>query len=82
LYLLQGYPGLVRDESAEQVHGHVFAVPSPALWGRFDAYEGFRPGDEAGSLFLRQTARVEMDRGGALDCWVYDYNGPLPGEPI
>lgn len=78
LYLLEGYPGLVLDEEANAVAGEIFEVPSVALWSRLDSYEGYHPDDEAGSLFVRRRAKIATSGGSVLDCWIYEYNGPLP----
>jgi gamma-glutamylcyclotransferase (GGCT)/AIG2-like uncharacterized protein YtfP len=77
---MQEYPGLVLDQGAGAVRGWIFAVPQPALWSALDAYEGFTPADEARSLFVRRLVPVAMEEGGSVACWIYEYNGALPGE--
>jgi len=79
LYDLGAYPGLVLDDSASEVRGEVFAVPDAETLARMDAYEGFYSGDAPASLFLRVKTAVALENGPSEACWVYTYNGPLPG---
>jgi gamma-glutamylcyclotransferase (GGCT)/AIG2-like uncharacterized protein YtfP len=80
LYDLGAYPGVVLDESGSgRVDGEVFALPDAATLARLDAYEDYRPHDPEGSLFLRVKTTVTMQTGAREDCWVYVYNGELPG---
>jgi gamma-glutamylcyclotransferase (GGCT)/AIG2-like uncharacterized protein YtfP len=71
---------VVLDDAAGEVRGEIFAVPDEETLARMDAYEGYYAGDAAGSLFLRVKAAVAMDDGASEACWVYVYNGPLPGR--
>jgi gamma-glutamylcyclotransferase (GGCT)/AIG2-like uncharacterized protein YtfP len=80
LHDLGTYPGVVLDDAAGEVRGEIFAVPDAETLARMDAYEGYYAGDAAGSLFLRVKAAVAMDDGASEACWVYVYNGPLPGR--
>jgi gamma-glutamylcyclotransferase (GGCT)/AIG2-like uncharacterized protein YtfP len=78
LYKLGAYPGAILDDAAPPVPGHVFTVPDDETLAALDAYEDYRPGDPANSLFLREKAVVTLDDGTHQTCWVYLYNGCLP----
>lgn len=84
LYDLGDYPGLLLDPAADLVAGQVLQLPDdPAAWLRLDAYEGFVPDDPGRSLFRRVRCRAEFEAGGALECWVYVYNGvPDPARQV
>ncbi len=72
---LGAYPGVLLD-SEDEVRGNIFALPDPAdaTWQRLDAYEDFRPGDPAASLFLRRQTVATLADGSELVCGVYVYN--------
>lgn len=78
MYNFGAYPGVVLDETAPPVQGHVFTVPDAETLAALDAYEDYRPADPDSSLFLREKAVVTLDDGSHLSCWVYTYNGGLP----
>jgi len=80
LYHLGAYPGVVLDDSDSEVRGEVFAVPAPETLAQMDTYEGFYPRDAAASLFLRVKTAVALEGGASEACWIYIYNGPLPGR--
>jgi gamma-glutamylcyclotransferase (GGCT)/AIG2-like uncharacterized protein YtfP len=80
LYNLGAYPGVVLDDGAAEVPGQVFAVPDGETLTRMDAYEGYYPDNSAASLFLRVRVMVSLAGGASESCWVYIYNGPLPGS--
>ncbi|HEY5054569.1 MAG TPA: gamma-glutamylcyclotransferase family protein [Acidobacteriaceae bacterium] len=81
---LGNYPGLLLakpcdpetepDSEASNIPGHLFEVPDLATLAALDAYEDFRPGDPAASLFLRVEATATLGDGSTLRCWVYVYN--------
>ena len=76
LYDLGAYPGVVLGESAaETVAGELFAVPEAETLSYLDAYEDFRPGDPANSLFLRVQTTATLSDSSQQSCWVYVYNG-------
>jgi gamma-glutamylcyclotransferase (GGCT)/AIG2-like uncharacterized protein YtfP len=78
LYDLGAYPGLVTGPG--EVEAELYALRDPALLPRLDAYEGYRPGDPGGSLFVRRALPVTIE-GRTRDAWVYYYNGPVDGRP-
>jgi gamma-glutamylcyclotransferase (GGCT)/AIG2-like uncharacterized protein YtfP len=71
---------VVLDDSASEVRGEVFAMPNSDTLAQMDAYEGFYPGDAPASLFLRVKTVVALENAPSEVCWVYVYNGPLPGR--
>ena len=72
---LGAYPGLVLDGELRPVRGEVFALPEDAeTLPALDAYEGFDPADEAGSLFVRRLCAVTLEGGSEEQHWVYVYN--------
>jgi gamma-glutamylcyclotransferase (GGCT)/AIG2-like uncharacterized protein YtfP len=76
LYQFADYPGAVLDAAAEPLAGEIFALPAECegALARLDAYEDFRPGAPAESLFLRVETPVAREDGSKLLCWVYVYN--------
>ena len=78
LFDLGAYPGVIladeTDPAAPEVPGEVFLVPDAATLAALDAYEDYRPGSPAESLFLRRKAVVTFDDGSRKSCWVYVYN--------
>ena len=50
---------------------------SAAALRTLDEFEGYRPGDDDGSLFVRRTTSVTRDDGSVEQAWVYFFNAPL-----
>ncbi len=77
-YELGEYPGvLLSNDAAEVVQGELFLLPeseAAAVLARLVAYAGCRPGDPAGSLFLRERTLATLEDGSQRWCWVYTYN--------
>ena len=71
------YPGLlIGFDHQDLVHGVVFVLPDdPEVLQALDDYEGFRPEDPAGSLFVRAQHMVTMVDEDEMLCWVYLWNG-------
>lgn len=77
LYGLGEYPGLLLDDHADLVHGHLLELAPQdvsAVWMRLDAYEGFVPSEPSRSLFRREKCTAQC-HGTPVECWVYVYNG-------
>jgi gamma-glutamylcyclotransferase (GGCT)/AIG2-like uncharacterized protein YtfP len=72
------YPGVVLDAAGGLVAGEVFLVPEGA-WAPLDAYEGFVTGDLVASLFRRVRTEVELEAGGVVESWIYEWNRGLAG---
>ncbi len=63
-----GFPGLVLDESAEDVAGQVLSSPGLAdKWDELDAFEG--------SEYERVIVPVARARGDVVDAFVYVLRG-------
>ena len=69
LYQIDWYPGLVLDETGDEVIGEIYQV-SPGLMEKLDAFEGKQ----------YRRVRVEVDCGGdqrsSLSAWVWEWLGP------
>lgn len=81
LFDLGTYPGAIPS-STSRVRGelhrmHDSATALPAL----DEFEGYRPGVDDGSLFVRRTTAVTRDDGSVEQAWVYFFNAPLGAAP-
>jgi gamma-glutamylcyclotransferase (GGCT)/AIG2-like uncharacterized protein YtfP len=69
------YPALLPG--TDVVHGQLYRAAAgfdAAALDRMDAYEDYRPGDPAGSLYVRGEAAL-LDRPGTAQ--VYHFNQPL-----
>jgi gamma-glutamylcyclotransferase (GGCT)/AIG2-like uncharacterized protein YtfP len=84
LYNLGRYPGAVLDAaSSRRIYGTVFSLPGgEGLLHRLDEYEEFDPGTPATSQFIRCLCPVQFADGHVLECWVYEYNGPLGSASV
>jgi gamma-glutamylcyclotransferase (GGCT)/AIG2-like uncharacterized protein YtfP len=82
LYDLGDYPGLHLDVPYPQpIPGKLFTLPEDhGLFAQLDAYEGYDADHPTESLFLRQLTSATLPDGSILTCWIYVYNGPLPGK--
>ncbi len=59
-----GCPGLVPDDNADPVNGHVFSSQELYVhWARLDEFEG--------SEYVRQKVRVNLENGDFIDAYVY-----------
>ena len=72
LYDLGSYPGLLPGQG--QVCGEVYEVLDPQIWSILDPYEDYFPGDETGSLYLRE--QLELSDGSGR-VWTYIYNNKV-----
>ena len=73
LYLLDGYPGMVRPhQPSDWVHGELVAPRT--LLGWLDTYEG--------PLFHREACVAVTQAGARQDAWAYYYRGPLGAKRI
>ena len=75
LYHLKEYPGAVASDQPDKwIHGEVYRVDDQNLLASLDEYEG--------SEFQRATVVAELEKGGAIDCWIYWYVGEASGSLI
>jgi gamma-glutamylcyclotransferase (GGCT)/AIG2-like uncharacterized protein YtfP len=71
LYDLGSFPGAVPGPGT--VHGELFRLRDPQVWGVLDRYEGYDPERNDASLFVRRE--VELVRPDGRTACVYWYNG-------
>jgi gamma-glutamylcyclotransferase (GGCT)/AIG2-like uncharacterized protein YtfP len=75
----QDYPAIKLDvKNGSRIAGEIYQVPNDATLAELDRYEEYDPAAPAKSLFIRRQARVRAENGMNLECWVYEYNRPLP----
>jgi gamma-glutamylcyclotransferase (GGCT)/AIG2-like uncharacterized protein YtfP len=71
---LGSYPGAVPDPDG-RLHGEIYRVADPALWGTLDSAEG--------PQYHRREVAVRSEDGRELAACIYWYVGPLDrGVPI
>jgi gamma-glutamylcyclotransferase (GGCT)/AIG2-like uncharacterized protein YtfP len=71
---LGSYPGAVPDPD-RHLHGEIYRVADPALWGRLDSAEG--------PQYHRREVTVRSEDGREQAASIYWYIGPLDrGVPI
>ena len=75
LYDLGHYPGLVEGAPGDRVPGVLIELADEATLVRLDAYE-----DVDAGLFVRRRIAVQLDRGDAVEAWVYVYNRSVRGR--
>lgn len=77
LFDLGIYPAAVPAADG-RVCGEIYEVTHPAIVLRaLDEIEGFRPGEQESSLYVRALTPVTTDGGTVVDAWAYFYNAPL-----
>lgn len=73
------YPAVKIDsKNGSRIRGQVFEVPSAGALHKLDEYEEFYPARLDESLFRRKQVKVRLEDGSKVDCWIYEYNRPLP----
>ena len=79
------FPRMIAATAGERVHGTVL-TPGPrfgaAELAEFDAFEGFKPGNPAGSDYLRRTLVATLSDGSAVDADAYCWNRAVGGDSI
>jgi len=81
LYLLDGYPGAVADDSGSSlVQGELYRLQDPAATlATIDAYEECGTTCGAESEYVRTITRVVLADGTEAEAWIYYYNRPVDG---
>ncbi|MDX2063713.1 MAG: gamma-glutamylcyclotransferase family protein [Bacteroidia bacterium] len=77
LYDLGEYPGVrYSRKKTDRVVGEVFELTENprAVLKYLDAYEG--------EEYVRKKYLVELETGGKVEAWVYEYVGPLDGKRL
>jgi gamma-glutamylcyclotransferase (GGCT)/AIG2-like uncharacterized protein YtfP len=81
LYDLGPYPGLVADDAAGRVWGHLLEMMEPeSALDQLDAYEGCPLGEPIPALFRRGLLPVRAEDGTVHTAWVYTYHGEVVEE--
>jgi gamma-glutamylcyclotransferase (GGCT)/AIG2-like uncharacterized protein YtfP len=77
LFDLGIYPAAVPATDA-RVCGEIYQIMHPSIVLRaLDELEGFRPGEQDSSLYVRVLTPVTTEDGTTVDAWAYFYNAPL-----
>ena len=78
LFDLGIYPAAVPATDG-RVWGEIYEMTHPAIVLRaLDELEGFRPGEQDSSLYVRALTPVTTEcEGMTVDAWAYFYNAPL-----
>lgn len=73
LYDLGSFPAVIRGEG--EVKGELHSYEQPErVRESFDIIEGYFPGDNKNSLYLRKIARIKMEDGSYETGYVYIFN--------
>ena len=74
LYRVDWYPGMtLGDEADEWVIGDVFELLDQKTLAALDEYEGSEE-------YRRVLTTAMLENGDHVQCWVYEYIGPVTGE--
>ena len=74
MYRIDWYPGLVLDESGDDIYGEVYSVDLDML-GDLDSFENVSAGDPEGSEYRRVGTTVTQPNGETLTAWVWEWLG-------
>ena len=77
LFDLGIYPAAVPATDG-RVWGEIYHMMHPSIVLRaLDELEGFSPGEQESSLYVRALTPVTTEDGSMVDAWAYFYNAPL-----
>ncbi len=73
------YPAALQAaQDGDLIHGELYELDNPdEVWLWLDEYEGYFPGHEGDSLFVRRQAIASPHEGPPAYAWVYWYNRPV-----
>ena len=74
MYRIAWYPGLVLDDSGDEIQGEVYAVDAELL-AALDVFEGLSAGEIEGSEYRRARATVVARDSRILEAWVWEWLG-------
>lgn len=74
MYRIDWYPGLVLDESGDEIHGEVYAIDSELL-SALDVFEGLSAGEVQGSEYRRIETTVVCQDSRTMTAWVWEWLG-------
>ena len=76
MYRIDWYPGLVLDDSGDDITGEVYSVDLEML-GNLDSFENVSAGDVEGSEYRRVRTTVTRADGETLSAWVWEWLGAV-----
>lgn len=74
MYRIDWYPGIVLDESGDEIRGEVYEV-GPELLNALDVFEGLSAGEIEGSEYRRVQTSVVAQDSRVLTAWVWEWVG-------
>ena len=74
LYRIDWYPGLVLDETGDEIHGEVYSVDAEQL-AALDVFEGLSAGEIEGSEYRRVSTTVMQQSSQPITAWVWEWLG-------
>ncbi len=74
MYRIDWYPGLVLDDSGDEISGEVYSV-QPELLVALDVFEGLSVGEIQGSEYRRVQTTVMQKNSETLTAWVWEWLG-------
>jgi gamma-glutamylcyclotransferase (GGCT)/AIG2-like uncharacterized protein YtfP len=79
MYRIDWYPGLVLDDSGDEIFGEVYSV-QPELLVALDIFEGLSTGEIQGSEYRRVQTTVMQQNSETLTAWVWEWLGSVNDE--
>jgi gamma-glutamylcyclotransferase (GGCT)/AIG2-like uncharacterized protein YtfP len=76
MYRIDWYPGLVLDESGDDILGEVYSVDLEML-GNLDSFENVSADDPEGSEYRRVKTNVSLPTAETLSAWVWEWLGAM-----
>ncbi|MES2922374.1 MAG: gamma-glutamylcyclotransferase family protein [Verrucomicrobiota bacterium] len=74
MYRIDWYPGLVLDDTGDEIHGEAYSV-GPDLLSSLDIFEGLSAGEIEGSEYRRVQTTVVQQDSRTLTAWVWEWLG-------
>ncbi len=74
MYRIDWYPGIVLDDTGDEIHGEVYAV-GPEQLAALDLFEGLSAGEIQGSEYRRIRTTVVRQDSQTLSAWVWEWLG-------
>ena len=68
------YPAVIpSDDESDIVHGEIYQLSSPSLFGLLDDYEACGPNDPEPHEYKRQIVEVKISHGTLIQAYIYIY---------
>ena len=74
MYHIDWYPGLILDDSGDEIYGEIYSVEHELLTS-LDAFEGFSAGEIQGSEYRRVQTTVMQQNSETVIAWVWEWVG-------